>query len=240
MRHHENDGRGTPESLNSCCKSSPLKTGIRTSNKTQAGPAGRGLLRNSRADLKVCTLNPADRMRRSVERRTDGSSSTTNTTGPGSIMFDGDGMGVICRNGMFKARGGKKSEDRNPKAEGPTRPTGQNPVLRANYSRFQKGRASERDNQSRGKQPDDSRIVCAEPRLFVSSKRMKKSAAPKTNTPDGFVHFADSRYATANDETVTLANVPALAFSEVMRDVDLFVGVPTIKDETILRQIRAG
>src|SRR5260221_13938613 len=49
----------------------PLKPGMRTSSTRQAGPSGLGLARNSRAEVKVWALNPADRMSRSVVRRTD-------------------------------------------------------------------------------------------------------------------------------------------------------------------------
>src|SRR5437762_3541555 len=77
----------------------PLNPGMRTSSTRQPGPSGRWLTRNSRAELKLCTLSPAERSRRSVERRTEGSSSTTNTTASASVMLH-----QICCNDRFEAR----------------------------------------------------------------------------------------------------------------------------------------
>jgi len=51
-----------------------------------------------RGGAEVCTLSPADRMRRSVERRTERSSSTTNTIASGSIIFT-----LKSYNGLFEA-----------------------------------------------------------------------------------------------------------------------------------------
>src|SRR5437870_1794409 len=72
-------GIAMPALANSCCKSRPLKPGIRTSSTKHDGPSGRFAAKNSRAEPNAWTLKPARRIRRSVDRRNDGSSSTTNT-----------------------------------------------------------------------------------------------------------------------------------------------------------------
>src|SRR5215475_11801560 len=61
------------------CSSSPLRPGKRTSKTKQLGISARGRAKNSWADAKVSTFNPADRIRLPRASRTDRSSSTTKT-----------------------------------------------------------------------------------------------------------------------------------------------------------------
>src|SRR5262245_45581299 len=75
-------GISTPRSAISRCRSRPLPPGMRTSSTRQAGPPARATSRKSRADAKLRTLRPCERTSRSVERRSDASSSTTNTVAP--------------------------------------------------------------------------------------------------------------------------------------------------------------
>src|SRR5215208_2070454 len=66
--------------LTACCRSSPVSSGIRMSSNKQLGQSGAGCSRNAAAEEKVWTKYPLTRSRRSRLRRSDSSSSTTNTT----------------------------------------------------------------------------------------------------------------------------------------------------------------
>src|SRR5258708_13159733 len=64
---------------NRSCTSSPLRSGRPTSSTRQLGVSSLGRSKNSRADAKVSTFQPAIRMRQSSASRTETSSSTTKT-----------------------------------------------------------------------------------------------------------------------------------------------------------------
>src|SRR5207245_11224205 len=57
------------------------------SNTRQLGASGHSLRRNSCAEPNSSTCNPTDSTRRCMARRTEGSSSTTNTTGATLLMY---------------------------------------------------------------------------------------------------------------------------------------------------------
>src|SRR2546423_13632703 len=70
--------RSTPTRF---CSSRPLRSGRTTSSTRQLGAETLGLERKSCADAKVSVCQPAESISDSSDRRTDASSSTTNTIG---------------------------------------------------------------------------------------------------------------------------------------------------------------
>src|ERR1700722_5379335 len=68
-------------------RSSPLIPGNLISVTRQPAASGRSLLINAVADPKSSTCKPTDSTRRLMARRTDASSSTTKTTGAGSVIY---------------------------------------------------------------------------------------------------------------------------------------------------------
>ena len=79
-------GRRRGAACRACCTCRPFSPTSRTSRTRQAGPSGSGCFRNSRADAKVSTCIPSERMRRAKARRTWLSSSTTKTVGAVTSM----------------------------------------------------------------------------------------------------------------------------------------------------------
>src|SRR5688572_12796611 len=71
------------------CSSSPSKSGRHTSSTMQVGADGTGLDdRKSCADANVCGRHPAESISNASDSRTEGSSSTTNTTDVACDMSD--------------------------------------------------------------------------------------------------------------------------------------------------------
>src|SRR5436190_1362166 len=65
----------------------PLMPGSLISSTRELGASGRLLRRNSCAEANSSTCNPTDSTRRCMARRTEGSSSTTKTTGATLLMY---------------------------------------------------------------------------------------------------------------------------------------------------------
>src|ERR1700733_402179 len=79
-------GMGLPLAASSLWSSRPLILGNRTSRMMQLGASGRVVRRNSVADPIASTRRPTDSTRRLIARRTEASSSITNTWGEASAM----------------------------------------------------------------------------------------------------------------------------------------------------------
>src|SRR5688572_4027899 len=79
--------------------SSPLAPGNRRSRTTQAGRSGRARAMNSREEANTSTSRPTERRSRSRPRRTDSSSSMTNTIGAVATEFSGPRAGGPLRGG---------------------------------------------------------------------------------------------------------------------------------------------
>src|SRR5712692_9411575 len=68
------------------CNSSPVRPGILTSSTRQHGPGCGARARNSRAEANASTTYPDDPSNRVRLLRTEGSSSTTNTSGETAVI----------------------------------------------------------------------------------------------------------------------------------------------------------
>ena len=79
-------GIGVWRWASSCCSSSPLRPGSRTSSTRQLGAAGRWRVKNSCAEANVWTFSPVERSRLLRLARVDWSSSTTQTHGWSSCI----------------------------------------------------------------------------------------------------------------------------------------------------------
>src|SRR5260221_4731056 len=80
----------------SCCMSSPLRPGKRTSSTMQPGRSGRLLCRNSCGEANSSTANPTERNKLSSDLRTEESSSMTTIEGVSSLMGARWGSRCVC------------------------------------------------------------------------------------------------------------------------------------------------
>src|SRR3954453_16779836 len=87
----------------SCCMSSPLRPGKRTSSTMQPGRSGRLLCRNSCGEANSSTWNPTERNRLSSDLRIEASSSMTTIAGVSSLMGSRWGPRFVCSSLMRPA-----------------------------------------------------------------------------------------------------------------------------------------
>src|ERR1051325_95304 len=91
------------------CKSSPLNPRSLTSSTRQLGASAGSCCRAVSADSNVSTCRPTALMRNFSEERTDGSSSTTNTTPLGITDSPGNGQGERKDRAVGKVRLGPEA-----------------------------------------------------------------------------------------------------------------------------------